>query len=541
MKIFLKKAGSQFGKTNWLDTHARLVMFLHKEHPKRLAFFSILIRQGTNEDPTPIVRIGHLFANHSLPVELKYLQPSEPTMKRLKLLSKGLIRVHERCVKRGYSMKDSQPKVDMMFVDELAELVAPGIDWHRLIANYFGLGELQPEQRVEITQVECVAEMARLLARYDKSESATTLSDWIVYKTSIDNILPARPVIDCDERTRTIFAPAFLPKLIAKLGGHKQRERIRMFSMKVVRAYERLIKLSRWPSWKLKADAIKKLHNMRINIGYYDAILERQSINRLYGQLKLDAGNFSLNQMIINQVWTKSISERDLTEYTQDHSRVNAYYSYTANAVSPLVELIVSTYNSTWPSYVNFGRLGMVIAHEVSHGFDKLGIFHTETGAKTGNQSMFGPDGRKMYEKRVNCLFDLYHNLQMPGTIRRSNGHVTFNENLADSTVLAAYYAYLDQGADFINNEPILEGFGEGFSRRKLFWISASQFWCRKSTMHSSSIYDDTKLISMKHSQHKWRANIAMMQLAEFRADFGCPAGDNLNKDCHLWWSQGSY
>lgn len=203
------------------------------------------------------------------------------------------------------------------------------------------------------------------------------------------------------------------------------------------------------------------------------------------------------------------------------------------------------------PNYVNYARMGSIIGHEFTHGFDDKGRQFDFNGDLF---NWWYPDAEKRFLKKSKCIiqqYGRYRNLNLRVTFNylvlfshkllqfspsfpfQVNGLNTLGENIADNGgIKEAYYAYKNW-VEQNGPENVLPELNYG--QQELFWISFAQTWCSKSKDDYSRLTINTKI----HSPHEFRVNgpISNMPKSTFAKDFNCVVGSKMNpiRKCTVW------
>lgn len=199
------------------------------------------------------------------------------------------------------------------------------------------------------------------------------------------------------------------------------------------------------------------------------------------------------------------------------------------------------------PRYMNFGAIGLVIGHEITHGFDDEGRRFDLNGnllnwwAKTTEKAFLG---------KAQCIIDQYGNFTEPLTGLKLNGVTTQGENIADNGgIKEAYFAYKNyvKQKGFEQTLP-----GLNYTPNQLFWISAAQTWCSVFRKGRFKIFSTTQhlyrvclfsekmrmqVLTNEHSPPMFRVLGPMGNMKEFSDDFHCAKGTKMNpvKKCTIW------
>ncbi len=205
---------------------------------------------------------------------------------------------------------------------------------------------------------------------------------------------------------------------------------------------------------------------------------------------------------------------------------VNAYYHPLKNhMVFPAGILQPPFYSVNASIPVNLGAMGMVVGHELTHGFDDKGSQFD----KDGNlKSWWEPETRKAFEKRTQCVVDQYSNYEvLPGV--KLNGKLTLGENIADlGGMKLAFSAYRNMRKDAGSVRV-----AEGFSEDQQFFLATGQIWCAKTRDAMARMRATTDT----HSAPRYRVNGPLSNLKEFSEAFQCKKGTVMNPEntCSVW------
>ena len=282
-----------------------------------------------------------------------------------------------------------------------------------------------------------------------------------------------------------------------------------------------------WMSAATKAMAKDKLQNFIIKIGYPDKW-------RDYSSLVID-DSLSLyeNMRRVSAYMTKDYIERKVNkpvnkaEWLMTPQTINAYYNPTTNEICfPAAILQPPFFDAEADDAVNYGGIGAVIGHEMSHGFDDQGCQFD----KTGNQHNWWTAADKAnFDKRTKVLEDYFGNVEiLPGV--KVNGKQTLGENIGDNGGLnIALQALQNQ----MKKAPL--GDKDGFTPEQRFFLN----WARVWASNASPQIIDYLVKSDVHSPNEARVNNALPHIDAWYKAFGVKKGDKLfipkNKRAHVW------
>ena len=217
---------------------------------------------------------------------------------------------------------------------------------------------------------------------------------------------------------------------------------------------------------------------------------------------------------------------RDKSRWGFSPPTVNAGYNSTNNDITfPAGILQPPFFNSAADDAINYGAIGGVIGHEISHGFDDSG---SQFNGEGNLLSWWTQDDRKKFEERAACVVNQFNGYEVqPGV--NINGRLTLGENIGDFAGLTiSYYAYLKS----LEGKPRPANI-DGFTPEQRFFLGWAQVWAAKSTPEA----ERAQVKGDPHSAAKWRVNGPMSNMPEFAKAWGCKEGDPMvRKDSCLIW-----
>jgi endothelin-converting enzyme/putative endopeptidase len=278
----------------------------------------------------------------------------------------------------------------------------------------------------------------------------------------------------------------------------------------------------KWMDEKTKTAAEAKLGLIRNKIGY-------PAVWRSYDGLDVDRHSFltSLNRTenFTNQYYLNKIGKPvDPNEWDMTPSTVNAYYDPSRNEmVFPAGILQYPFFNSEATDSLNYGAIGVVMGHELTHGFDDEG---SQFDGK-GNLSNWWDDSvHKSFLEKTSCVEHEYGNFEaLPGM--KLNGKLTLGENLADQGGIKLSYGV------WKSKHPQTTANSSGPNDEQKFFIAFAQSWCQK----EQEQYSRMRIVTDPHSPSRYRVNGVVSQFEPFAAAFGCKAGAPMAPidRCSVW------
>jgi putative endopeptidase len=282
-----------------------------------------------------------------------------------------------------------------------------------------------------------------------------------------------------------------------------------------------------WMTEETKKQAKVKLDAIRNKIGYPDVWRDYSSLKIVQGDL---LGNFlRANEFEARRQIAKISKPLDRNEWGMTPPTVNAYYSPPRNEiVFPAGILQPPFFDKQADDAVNFGGIGMVIGHELTHGFDDQGRKFDPQGNL--RDWWTAQDGTE-FEKRASCIADEYSNFIAVDDLKL-NGKLTLGENTADNGGARIALMALEQ---LITANPASSTAQtvNGFTPQQRFFLGAGRAWCEKRRPEYQRM-----LVSVDpHSPGRYRINGVVRNMPEFQKAFNCKAGQAMVPEnaCRVW------
>jgi endothelin-converting enzyme/putative endopeptidase len=282
-----------------------------------------------------------------------------------------------------------------------------------------------------------------------------------------------------------------------------------------------------WMTEETKKQAKLKLDAIRNKIGYPDVWRDYSSLTVVRGDL---LGNFQrANEFESKRDLAKIGKPLDRKEWGMTPPTVNAYYSSSYNEiVFPAGILQPPFFDKKMDDAVNFGGIGLVIGHELTHGFDDQGRKFDPQG---NLHDWWTPEDGKEFEKRVSCVADEYSNFVAVDDLKL-NGRLTLGENTADNggarIALMALEHMIAEDKTGKEGQKI-----DGYTPEQRFFLGFARVWCEKRRPESARVQVTTN----PHSPGRWRVNGVVQNMPEFQQAWGCKAGQPMvsANACRVW------
>ncbi|ELU15652.1 hypothetical protein CAPTEDRAFT_149014 [Capitella teleta] len=275
-----------------------------------------------------------------------------------------------------------------------------------------------------------------------------------------------------------------------------------------------------------KADAVVNM------IGFPPYILNSTALNEKYSKLNVSANEYFDNNIRCIRFGLEKNLEKlrekpDNNSWSMTPPTVNAYYTPVKNQiVFPAGILQAPFYDRDYPKSLNFGGMGVVMGHELTHGFDDQGREYDKHGIL---RPWWNERSIREFKKRAKCMAEQYSTYSLNGDNVR--GNQTLGENIADNGGLkAAYNAYNAWVKENGEEVPLP---GVDLTHRQLFFMGFAQVWCSNSMPEA----DHMSILADSHSPSIFRVIGPLSNSREFAEQFQCRPGSRMNpvEKCEVW------
>ncbi|KAL9970073.1 hypothetical protein ACROYT_G022395 [Oculina patagonica] len=287
-----------------------------------------------------------------------------------------------------------------------------------------------------------------------------------------------------------------------------------------------------WMDSRTKKYAKEKAAAIRQNIGYPEYMKDPNRLTDRFKNLLITNASYFTNVINI-RAFSVNAMLRDLRNAV-DKGRwmihphtVNAFYDRVTNKIIfPAGILQIPFYNRKFPRAISYGGIGIVVAHEITHGFDSNGRKYNKDGDLF---NWWSNSSNEAFEKRSQCFINQYSRFEAYG--KKLNGIQTLGENIADNGAIKqafmAYEAWIKRNGE----EPRLPALN--YTNEQLFFISAAQVDCG-SVLRPVAL---KKIEQATHTLEHWRVIGEMQNSKEFAKAYNCHVGSRMNpvNKCSIW------
>ena len=356
-------------------------------------------------------------------------------------------------------------------------------------------------------------------------------ANWEFYGKTLTGALKQRPRHEKALQVVNGTVGEALGKLyVEKMFPAEAKDKAYKMIKNVMRAYENRINNLTWMSAETKVKAKEKLNGLTIKIGYPD---KWKDYSALVVKSPAEGGSYFGNLKNVSEWnWKLDLAKMgkpvDKTEWGMSPQTVNAYYNPSYNEiVFPAAILQPPFYDYKADEAVNYGGIGAVIGHEISHGFDDQGATFNAEGNLV---DWWTADDLKKFTALGDALADQYSALEpLPGI--HVDGKFTLGENIGDLGGINAAY----DGLQLYLKENKNPGLIDGYTPEQRLFISWATIW--RSKMRDEALKNQVK--TDPHSPGMYRAYVPLLNLDTFYSAFDIKEGDGMyvepNKRVKIW------
>ncbi|KAI1283102.1 Membrane metallo-endopeptidase-like 1 [Halotydeus destructor] len=441
-----------------------------------------------------------------------------------------------------------------MTLDELSLLI-PGIPWIAYVsASFQPITVHNGSEQVLIYAVDYFEKLSALI----KNASNRTLKNYLLWRFIYNRIgnLDKRFTAKQQEYFRTLYGTERTPQRSKMCSNYVNKNMgmavgalfvQRYFDEKFKKtademiggikdAFLQLVQSNDWMDDDTKKMAIGKALIMGQKIGYPDLIANQTELDKEYSGLDFTAEGYFEN--VIQLLESLALKERsklrevvDRDAWVTSPAVVNAFYTRSKNFISfPAGILQPPLYHPEYPNSLNYGGIGVVIGHEITHGFDDKGRQFDGHGNLV---QWWAAKALDNFQRKAMCIINQYSNYTVPQVDIRVNGVNTQGENIADNGGLKqAFLAYRKWLLNQKESDKKLPGLQE-MSHEQLFFLNYAQIWCGSS--RPEAVVNAIRTSS--HSPGRFRVIGALSNSAHFADAFKCSLGSPMNPvhKCDVW------
>lgn len=459
--------------------------------------------------------------------------------------AEATMRIETRIAKASYSqvqLRDVQANYHKITYNQLVNDY-PGIDW----GNLFLAQGFPPFSHIDVGQPEPIREVEKILAEeslddlkayaeaHAVSSAAGKLDDkFRAAEFKFGSVLSGAQQDRPRWKRATALVSGVLGEPIGKLYVEKYfPESSKQHMLRLVKnlqtALAQRIDEVTWMSPATKEQAKDKLSNFIVKVGYPDTWRDFSGL-QIDEKLSLFENMCNVAEFLSHDYINRKVNKPvDKAEWQMTPQTVNAYYNPTTNEICfPAAILQPPFFDPNADDAVNYGGIGGVIGHEMSHGFDDQGSQFD----KYGNQNdWWTAADKKNFEARTKVLVDFFSSVEaLPG--KKINGKLTLGENIGDNGGLNIAFRALQND---LKANPALNKTIDGFTPEQRFFLSWATVWAGNARPE----FVDRQIKTDPHSPAEARVNAALPQIDAWYKAFNVKKGDKLfldkKKRAHIW------
>ncbi|XP_058045141.1 endothelin-converting enzyme 2 [Ahaetulla prasina] len=446
--------------------------------------------------------------------------------------------------------RDDEKIYHKMTIAEL-QVLAPAVEWLDFISYFLAPLELTDAEPVVVYGKEYLEQVSQLINNTDKSvlnnymiwnliqKTASSLDQR--FETAQEKLLETLygTKKSCTPRWQTCISNTddtlgfALGALFVKATFDRHSKEIAENMIAEIRAaFQDSLNNLDWMDKKTKQAAKEKADAIYDMIGFPEFILDNKELDDVYDGYEVSEDSFFQNMLNFYNFSARFMADQlrkppNRDQWSMTPQTVNAYYLPTKNGiVFPAGILQAPFYAHNHPKALNFGGIGVVMGHELTHAFDDQGREYDREG---NLRPWWQNSSLEAFKNRTECMEEQYSKYLVNG--EHVNGKQTLGENIADNGGLKAAYnaykAWLKKNGEEKHLPSV------GLTSHQLFFLGFAQVWCSVRTPESSH----EGLMTDPHSPDKFRVIGTLSNSRDFLEHFECPIGSFMNpgRYCEVW------
>ena len=480
-----------------------------------------------DDEPTRHIREAYrLYVRHLFGMTGKSATEAEKSME-------AVMNIETRIARASYSATEQRDVEKNYHKMSYRQLLTdfPGIDWSTLFllngipaVEYVTVNQPEPIHEVEKILAECTVEELKAYLYYKTvDDAASSLSDrfraeaFNFYNHTMSGAEQDRPLWKrAISSVEGALGMAVGKMYVEKYFPESSKKRMEELVKNLQQALRQRIAQQTWMTEETKRQAYEKLDAFYVKIGYPDQWIDYSALN-IDETLSYYENLVRATQFMSHYYIDKRVNKRtDRTEWLMKPQTVNAYYNPTTNEICfPAGILQPPFFNAEADDACNYGAIGVVIGHEMTHGFDDQGSQFD----KDGNLKDWWTETDKAnFKKRTDVMRRFFDQVEvLPGL--NANGQLTLGENIADHGGLNIAFQALQNA---MKTHPLPSK--DGFTPEQRFFLSYGLIWANniREEMLRKQVQTDP------HSPARWRVNGALPHIEAWYKAFNISKKDPL-------------
>ncbi|KAI4492198.1 hypothetical protein M0802_010004 [Mischocyttarus mexicanus] len=316
--------------------------------------------------------------------------------------------------------------------------------------------------------------------------------------------------------------------------NHESKETALEMIRTIREAFNELLADNQWMDDETRTVAKGKADSMNERIGYPEFLKDPVILSKNYKMLNISEDRFLENVLAVHKYEAYDNLQElrqpvDKDKWSMEPAVLNAFYNPNKNdIVFPAGILQPLFYSQHFPKSLNYGGIGVVIGHEITHGFDDKG----RQFDKDGNMMQWWNNATiKAFRERTQCIVDQYSGYKLEEVDLYINGRMTQSENIADNGGLKQSFRAYKKWVSIHGQEPLLPGVN--LTHDQLFFLNYAQIWCGSMRREDAL----TQIRSSVHSPGPVRVLGPLSNSEDFAKAYNCRLGSPMNpiRKCSVW------
>ncbi|XP_011870542.1 PREDICTED: neprilysin-11-like, partial [Vollenhovia emeryi] len=455
---------------------------------------------------------------------------------------------------------------DFLMVDDLQQLtdeyvtdtnssLTPKLIWRPFIESLFeGIVTLNLDKdKILIGNLDYMKKMALVLTVYEEKElesyiwwaivnivvphSSNKLKEiWNEYVNELTDVEVGKSQsLLCTSVVNKLMGMAVSRLYVDPTFHNKKANEVLEMLDDIKEAFASLVINTDWMDQSTREATLEKSRKMESEIGFPTWLFNEKKLNEYYEGIDLSETKYLENMMQIvqlqwNTTWTGLYDDNLFNEsyWATDPTDVNAFHTIQLNHITIPAGILQFPFYELGLEALNYGAIGMVLGHELTHGFDNSGRHFDGDG---NLRQWWTNETISEYSDRTQCFIDHYDTYYENEVDDYINGKRTLGENIADNGGLHEAVVAYERWKTRHGREPLLPGFTQ-FTHEQLLFLSFAHLWCESYTATSLKW-----MLGDSHCPRHVRVQAVLKNSKEFSATWNCPAGSNMNpsRKCHVW------
>ncbi|XP_014603364.1 PREDICTED: neprilysin-1 [Polistes canadensis] len=456
---------------------------------------------------------------------------------------------------------------DYMFVDDLQRLtdeyvievnssLTPKIIWRPFIELLFQdvvTLNLSGKDKVLVGNLEYLKDLALVVASRDEQDIETYIwwvvvdivvphssenlrKVWLNYLHSLMNVeIGTSQSLYCAEAVNQLMGMAVSWLFVDKSFHKEKAPKVREMLEDIRASFATLVRKTDWMDKETKKVTLEKSDKMSLEIGHPEWLFEEGELDEYYEDINLSKTKYLDNMLqvvrSISLAKLECLHDNNLYNesfWVTDPTDVNAFHTFQVNQITIPAGILQFPFYELGLEALNYGAIGTVLGHELTHGFDNSGRQYDSNG---NLRQWWTNETISEYTERTQCFIDHYNSYYEDEVDDYINGELTLGENIADNGGLREAVIAYERWKARHGEEPLLPGFTH-LTHEQLLFLSFAHLWCEAYTASSLKW-----MLQDSHCPGHVRLRAVLKNSKEFSEAWKCPLGSNMNpiKKCRLW------